>query len=182
MVRAVRYPRLMTSFDLRRARLHPGEQYSASLPVRLEPLAYGGQRYAPAEAEPDAELTVTRTPKGHVLELVFTTRLEGPCVRCLEAAAVAVPVRAREYHEQSADSEELKSPYLVDGRVDLSAWARDAVALALPDKILCREQCAGLCGGCGADLNTELCRCGPPEPDDRWAKLAELRERLDAQT
>jgi uncharacterized protein len=172
----------MTTFDLRRARLRPGEQYRASVPVRLETLAYGGERYAPAPSEPDAELTVTRTPQGHVLELAFTTRLEGPCMRCLEAAGVAVPVRAREYHEQAAESEELRSPYLVEDRVDLSAWARDAVALALPDKILCREECAGLCGGCGADLNTEACRCGPPERDDRWAKLAELRQRLDAQT
>jgi uncharacterized protein len=171
----------MTTFDLRRARLRPGDQYRATLPVRVETLSYGGQLYAPVPTEPAAELTVTRTPQGHVLELVLAARLEGPCMRCLAHAAIDVPVRAREYHERAGESEELLSPYLDDERLDLSAWARDAIALALPGKILCREDCAGLCAGCGTDLNAGPCLCAPPEPDDRWAKLADLRERLDAQ-
>jgi DUF177 domain-containing protein len=109
---------------------------------------------------------------------VLAVGIAGPCMRCLTPAEFDVPVRAREYHEQAGESEELRSPYLEDGRLDLSSWARDAVALALPEKILCRVDCAGICAGCGADLNAETCRCGPPEPDDRWAKLADLKERL----
>jgi uncharacterized protein len=171
----------MTSFDLRRARLRPGEQYRAALRVELDPLAYGGERYAPAPEAPEGELTITRTPQGHVLELRLAVRLEGPCMRCLAPAAIDIPVRAREYHERAAESDEVLSPYVRDERVDVSSWARDAIALALPEKVLCREDCAGICAGCGADLNVEQCRCGPPEPDDRWAKLADLRERLDAQ-
>ena len=37
--------------------------------------------------------------------------------------------------------------------LDVSQWAHDAVALALPDKILCRPDCAGLCPVCGRNLN-----------------------------
>jgi uncharacterized protein len=173
-----RYLAEMTSFDLRRVKLRPGEQYRSAMPIRLEPLELGGQRYAPAPAEPEAALTLTRTPQGYVLELAFAACLDGPCVRCLEPASIDVPIHAREYHEGKADSEELRTPYLVDDRLDLSSWARDAVALALPDKILCSRECAGLCAGCGANLNSDACRCGPPEPDARWGKLAELRERL----
>jgi uncharacterized protein len=168
----------MTSFDLRRVRLQPGEQFRTDLPIQLESLELGGQRYAPLPAEPDASLTLTRTAQGHVLELAFDARLDGPCVRCLEPASIDVPIRAREYHEKKAESEELQTPYLVDDRLDLSSWARDAVALALPDKILCAPDCAGLCAGCGANLNREPCACAPPEPDTRWGKLEELRERL----
>jgi len=85
----------------------------------------------------------------------------------------------REYEATSPrGSEELATPYLEDDRLDLSAWARDAVALALPVQIVCREDCAGLCATCGADLNLGACACPPPEPGDRWAKLAELRDRL----
>jgi uncharacterized protein len=171
----------MTSFDLRRARLRPGEQYRATIPVELDPLAYGGERYAPAAEAPESELTITRTPQAHVLELRLAVCLEGPCMRCLAPAALDIPVRAREYHERAGESDEVRSAYVQDERVELSAWARDAIALALPEKILCREDCAGICAGCGTDLNLEQCRCGPPEPDDRWAKLADLRERLDAE-
>ena len=83
-------------------------------------------------------------------------------------------VKAREYQASSGDSEELQTPYVAEGRLDLSSWARDAIALELPEKILCREDCAGLCAGCGADLNREACTCGPPEPDPRFSKLKEL--------
>jgi uncharacterized protein len=65
---------------------------------------------------------------------------------------------------------------VVDGVLDLSAWARDALALTLPTQILCRPECAGLCAVCGANLN----EAGPDHvheqsPDPRWAKLAELK-------
>ena len=58
----------------------------------------------------------------------------------------------------------------------LRAWARDGLALAVPDQITCRPDCAGLCPECGADLN----EAGPEHhheraPDPRWAKLRELK-------
>ncbi len=63
-----------------------------------------------------------------------------------------------------------------DETLDLAGWARDAFALAMPAKILCREDCAGLCPVCAADLN----EAGPEHhheaaPDPRWAKLRELK-------
>ena len=164
----------MTDFSLRNVKLRPGERYETRLPVELDELALGGQSYRPVPPSPDASLVVSRLATGTLFELALDVSIEGPCVRCLEAAAVAVRVRAREYQAVSADDEELRTPYLVDGRLDLSAWARDAVVLELPEKILCREDCAGLCAGCGADLNREACTCGPPEPDPRFAKLKEL--------
>jgi len=75
-----------------------------------------------------------------------------------------------------AIDEELRSPYVIgDETVDLSAWARDAIALALPDKILCRTDCAGLCPVCGKDLNAEPHAHEAPVPDSRWAALEALR-------
>jgi uncharacterized protein len=50
--------------------------------------------------------------------------------------------------------------------------------LALPDQILCRSDCAGLCAVCGRDLNVEPHEHADGEPDPRWAALAELKERL----
>ena len=76
------------------------------------------------------------------------------------------------------DAEELSTQYVVDDRLELSSWARDATALALPDKILCRPDCAGLCPVCGRDLNREPHAHEEKEPDPRWAALAELREKL----
>jgi len=169
----------VTTFNLRTVRLQSGEQFHDVKEVELEPLALGGQRYAPIPATPEAALTLTRTSSGLVLELELDVRLVGPCVRCLADAGLSVSVRAREYQATSpGDSDELTTPYVVDDNLDLSAWGRDAVALSLPDKILCREDCAGLCPICGRDLNAEPHEHEESEPDSRWAKLAELKDRL----
>jgi uncharacterized protein len=89
-----------------------------------------------------------------------------------------LPISAREYHATNPDSDELRTPYLEDDRLDLSAWARDAVALALPLQILCRPDCAGLCPVCGKDLNADPHTHDEEKSDSRWAALAELRDRL----
>ena len=92
------------------------------------------------------------TGGGWALRLRFSARLEGSCMRCLEPAAPAVEVDAREV-EQAGAGEELDSPYVDGDALDLRAWTRDALALARPAKLLCRPDCAGLCPVCGENLN-----------------------------
>lgn len=169
----------MTSFDLRRVKLRSGEQHRDTHEVALEPLEFGGQRYLPVPERPLADLTVTRAATGTVFELRFDGRLHGPCQRCLGDAVVERSISAREYQAASPGADdELRSPYVVDDRLELSAWARDTLALALPEQILCRPDCAGLCAACGKDLNVEPHEHADEEPDSRWAPLAELRDRL----
>ncbi|HVD65348.1 MAG TPA: DUF177 domain-containing protein [Gaiellaceae bacterium] len=169
----------MTVFNIRTVRLQSGEQFRDVKEVELEPLELGGQRYVPIPEAPEAALTLTRLSSGLMLELEFDVRLVGPCVRCLSDAGLDVSINDRQYQASSPDGDdELTTPYLVDDRLDLSAWARDAVALALPDKILCRADCAGLCPVCGRDLNREPHEHEDQGGDDRWAKLAELKDRL----
>ncbi len=60
----------------------------------------------------------------------------------------------------------------------MSAWARDAVALGLPEKILCRPDCAGLCGECGKNLNDEPHVHEQEHRDPRWAALEALRDQV----
>jgi uncharacterized protein len=114
------------------------------------------------------------TGGGYSLRLRFATRVAGPCMRCLEPAAPAFEIDAREVH-QPGGGEELDSPYVgEDGILDLRGWAHDALALALPVQLLCRPDCAGLCPVCGADLNADPGHAHEREPDPRWAKLREL--------
>jgi uncharacterized protein len=169
----------VTTFNLRTVRLQPGEQFRDVKEVELEPLELGGQRYVPIPEKPEAALTLTRMSSGLLMELEFAVRLVGPCMRCLADAAVPLEVKGREYQATSpGESDELTTPYVDQDKLDLSAWARDVVALALPDKILCREDCAGLCALCGRDLATDPHQHEEAESDPRWAKLAELKDRL----
>jgi uncharacterized protein len=168
-------------FDLAAMRLSPGEGRRLRLDVPIEPLVLGSETYT---AEPTdrssagvpVELDVSRMAGvGYALRLRFDATLTGPCMRCLQGAAPVVEVEAWEV-DRPGGGEELSSPYVREEMLDLAAWTRDAFALAVPVKVLCKEDCAGLCPVCAADLNV----AGPEhrhetEPDPRWAKLRELK-------
>ena len=169
----------MTSFNLRALKLRSGEQYQDEVEVQLTPLEFGGQRYLPVPDKVPAEFRVTQISNGTVFELEFVGRLHGPCMRCLADAVVERRIRGREYQASSRDAdEELRSPYVRDDQLDLSAWARDALALDLPEQILHDPDCAGLCPVCGKDLNVEPHEHEQESGDPRWAALEQLRERL----
>jgi uncharacterized protein len=162
-------------FDLSRLLLSSGEGRRLELDVPVDGFDFGGQRYAVPDQNVQAILDVSHTTNGYSLRLRFDSALEGPCMRCLEGAGHEVSVDAREI-DQPGGGEELNSPYLEQEELDVKAWARDALALALPTQIVCREDCLGLCAVCGENLN----QAGPDhaherEPDPRWAALRELK-------
>ncbi len=169
----------VTTLDLRTLRIRSGEQWRDTREIELDPFDLGGRRYSPVPDRPEGEIAITRTSSGQLFELDVDVKLVGPCVRCLTDTELDVHVDGREYQATNpGESDELRTPYLDDDRLDLSAWTRDAVALELPEKILCREDCAGLCPVCGRDLNREPHEHVETESDPRWAALAELRDRL----
>ena len=170
----------MKSLNLRSIRLRSGEEYRDEIDLELTPLEYGGQRYLPVPDSVPAQLVVSRASTGTVFQLRTVARLHGPCYRCLADAVVELPVNAREYQATNPEgSDELRNPYLVDNVLALDAWARDVIALALPEQILCRPDCKGLCPVCGKDLNVEPHEHEESEPDPRWAALAQLRDKLE---
>jgi DUF177 domain-containing protein len=163
--------------DLERLALSSGQARSLDLEVGLDPIELGGQTYAPAGGGTEARLDVSRTSSGYALRLRFDGELSGPCVRCLESAANAVEVDAREVDHPAANDEELRSPYVSDGVLHIDRWANDALVLAFPSRPLCRDDCAGLCPVCGESLND-----ADPEAhrhrsggDPRMAKLRDLK-------
>ena len=164
------------TFDLGGLRLSAGEGRRLELHLGIEPFVLGGERYVVQPALIPSQLDVSRTTgEGYALRLRFQATLSGPCMRCLEEAGPVFAVDAREIW-QPRETDELSSPYVDGGVLDLEAWARDALALTLPATVLCRPDCAGLCPVCGVDLNTaDRAHGHEREPDPRWAKLSELR-------
>lgn len=164
------------TFDLGGLRLTSGEARRLELTVAIDPFGLGGERYTVKPPLVPVRIDVSRTTgEGYALRMRFQAALEGPCMRCLEPAESIFAIDAREV-DQAGGGEELGTPYVEDGILDVSGWARDALALALPTKILCRADCAGLCSICGANLNqagADHKHEAPPDP--RWAKLSELR-------
>ena len=172
-----------TTLDLRALEVAPGS--AVDLRVVLPPveLELGGERYRVEPARPEAEVRVARSLSGLHLRLRARADLVGPCVRCLAEARVPLAVDTEEFaaagRAPDADfDDDLDSAYVADERLDLETWARDALAEAVPAGVLCREGCAGLCPTCGADLNAGPCGCAADAPDERWAPLREVAERM----
>jgi uncharacterized protein len=164
------------SVDLGRLQLTSGEGRRLDVDVALGGFKFGDEHYVAQPERVEALLEVSRmTGAGLALRLRFSASLVGPCVRCLASAAPSFDVDVREIN-QPGGGEELQSPYLDELDVlDLTAWARDSYVLALPQQLLCRPACAGLCPECGADLNADPAHAHEREPDPRWAALRELR-------
>ncbi|HKT84110.1 MAG TPA: DUF177 domain-containing protein [Solirubrobacterales bacterium] len=163
--------------DLARLSLSHGEGRRLELPVRLDPLELGGQSYAVVPETVTARVDVSRPSNGYAFRLRFPLRIEGPCMRCLEGAALEAEVDAREVFQENTDDEELTSPYVSDDELELGRWAHDAAVLAVPAQFLCRPDCAGLCPVCGESLNdADPADHEHEKPTDpRWAKLKELK-------
>jgi DUF177 domain-containing protein len=164
------------TFELAPLGLRSGEGRRLDLHVGIDAFHYGGELYAVTPALIPVRLDVSRTTgSGWALRLRFTAGLEGPCMRCLEPAHPEFEVEGREV-SQPGGGEELSSPYMSeDDELALGQWARDSLALTLPAQLTCREECAGLCGHCGANLNEDPGHAHEAAPDPRWAKLGELK-------
>jgi uncharacterized protein len=164
------------SLDLDRLSLSPGQGTRLEVGVDPGELELGGTAYDFGGGPVSARIDVSRTATGYALRLRFAGELRGPCVRCLEPAGLAIEVDAREVDQPASADEELLSPYVSEGVLDLTSWAHDALALTLPQQIVCRPGCEGLCPVCGESLNDapEGAHEHPAAPDPRLAKLREL--------
>ena len=117
---------------------------------------------------------------GHV-----DTRVQVECDRCLQP--VELPVNtdfALDYisgaaYESSPAAELTEAEMslsVFDGEaIDIDEIVKEQVLLAVPSRMLCREDCKGICPECGIDRNTGECSCVTNETDPRWAALKNLK-------
>jgi uncharacterized protein len=164
------------TFDLGPLHLRAGEARHLELDVALDPFELSNETYEVQPSPLPVRVDVSRMTGGGVaLRLQLRARLHGPCMRCLEPAQPAYSVDVREI-DQPGEGPELDSPYVEGDVLDVRAWTRDSLALALPAQVLCRRDCLGLCPECGVDLNNAGSgHAHEKQPDARWAALAELK-------
>ena len=164
------------TLDLDSLHLPAGGGARLDLEAPLPAVELAGQSYRIRGGVVEARVDVSRTLSGFAFRMRFDAPLEGPCMRCLAAATPVVSVDAREV-DQPGEAEELHSPYLEHGQLDVARWARDALVLALPPRLLCREDCKGLCPVCGESLSDAdpAAHIHEQAGDSRWAKLSELK-------
>ncbi len=162
--------------DLDALALRSGEAERLAMDLDPAPPQLGGELLEFAATPIATRVDVSRPTSGYALRLRAEVVLIGTCARCLGPARLELAIDAREVDQGAVDDPELRSPYVGEGLLDPVAWLHDAVVLAMPERLLCRPDCAGLCEICGASLNDVEpgTHAHEREPDPRFAKLREL--------
>ena len=88
-----------------------------------------------------------------------------------------IPGRLASGREIGLDEEKMNENYYMDPVISLAAVLKEQIILNLPQKMLCSDDCAGLCTQCGADLNQSICDCNIETKDPRWDILLELKNK-----
>jgi uncharacterized protein len=115
----------------------------------------------------------------------LSVRLELGCARCLEPIAYPVE-RSFEllYRPEGSDAgqeeisvsgAESEIGYYSGNGLVLEDTLREQVLLSVPLRLLCRDDCKGLCSQCGKNLNVGSCSCAP-QADPRWHVLEGWKE------
>ena len=167
-------------------------------PFLAEVLADAVQEGFQAQAAAALRASFVRTSGGVLLEGSVDLPLAAPCKRCSTEVALTVPVRfvlnlvpAESKKERASDGQGKDEPETESsgsfelGQVDLDTYhgktidldpiVREQVLLALPMHAACREDCRGLCGMCGQNLNEAACGCESRRVDPRLAVLKDIK-------
>lgn len=126
---------------------------------------------------------ITNTAGYMRMTLTLSVEFNAPCSRCLKDTSdsfsltlekTVVPADVT----QDMDEDTIDDYAVIeDGFLDMDEQLLDLLYMEFPSKILCSEDCKGLCAGCGANLNVEQCRC-QPEVDPRLAPLQAILDDL----
>ena len=134
----------------------------------------------PVLAKEPVELTITNTGD-KVLELAGTGKITVgiPCDRCLETVAVDIPFQIQRKLDMKLTEEERindldESSYLTGMDLDVDQLVYLEVLMGWPLKVLCREDCKGICSQCGKNLNDGPCGCVDEPKDPRMAAISDI--------
>ncbi len=131
----------------------------------------------------NGNITLARTNHGILVKGAMIANVTGICCRCLSPINCTMDFGLEEEFLPSVGipsdltlpGEADDSTIIDDNHVlDLSEVMRHYTLLAMPAKLLCRPDCAGLCPSCGHNLNQGLCHCSASAHDQRWPKLVRL--------
>ena len=144
--------------------LRGGQRRVCTYPIDMAPVVMGGERYEVVLAE-GVTVSVERIAGGYLIGVELAAKVFGPCVRCLEETGLDVHAEEQEFVPTAAGgwAESDASPFVEGLVVDISGLCREALVLAMPERVLCVADCKGLCPLCGAELNRGECGCAPLE-------------------
>ena len=156
-----------------------GKHIQLQLDLDLDKISFQMGDYPILEKTP-VELEITNTGN-KVLELkgIGSVTVGIPCDRCLEQVAVKIPYEIEQKLDmKKSDTERVQdldeNDYLTGMDLDVDRLVYLEVLMSWPLKVLCREDCKGICSRCGKNLNKGSCGCAEEPKDPRMAAISDI--------
>lgn len=155
-----------------------GKSQSFQVEAGFTTIPYSGNEYTVNEKEP-FNLTVQNTGRKKIQVTGSTTlSLWIPCDRCLNDVSVEFPIEIDVVIDRNAeddDEKEWNESVLLEGSMlEVDMLVYDEIATHFPMKVLCKEDCKGICPVCGCNLNETSCDCDQTVPDPRMSAIRDI--------
>ena len=153
-----------------------GKEETLVIPIEMESFRNGRNKYVISKKE---DLHVKLVNKGNKqVNLTGSTSLSVliPCGRCLEPVEISFDIEFEYEIDMKQTDEERKEnldemSWLKGLEIDAEKLAYNEILLNWPIRVLCKEDCQGICSHCGVNLNKQTCDCDTSELDPRMAAI-----------
>ena len=149
------------------------------VPLEMSEVIWKRKKYPIVSKQP-VELRLTHEGDRKIaITAKVSLVLEMPCDRCLDSVKVPMDLDFERNVDANASSEEriaqLDEQSYIDGyHLDVDGMVLDEMMTDIPDKVLCREDCKGICSQCGKNLNGGPCGCAEEPKDPRMAAISDI--------
>ena len=131
-----------------------------------------------------ASLKLVKQDVNVYIQARMSVVMETECARCLKPVRRTLKATSENQYEPLPDltgkpQEEIGIRYYSDEYIDLSEDLRENLLLEVPARVLCSDDCKGLCPHCGQDLNTGKCNCSLESEEVKTGKFAEFARSLE---
>ena len=157
----------------------PGKIFHMEAPNELESFSLKGVQYEFTYKDP-VQITIINLGEKRVsIEAITKLALNIPCSRCLEDVAIDFDIHvSKEVDFRNTDEERVKEldeiNYISGYNLDVDLLFYDEILIDFPLKVLCKENCKGICNVCGTNLNYGTCDCESTGTDPRMSVIRDI--------
>ena len=163
--------------DFRELLSGSGNEISYPANIDMTSLDDGVNRYPVIRKEPFV-IQAYKTGKDKVqIQCEGSVTLSIPCDRCLEPVEINIDFNVDdviEFNKTESDEEQEEKDYIDGYNLDVDRLIFGELLVSIPGKILCREDCRGLCPVCGSNLNVAECGCDRDVLDPRMSVFKDI--------
>ncbi len=153
----------------------PSYKEEWNLPLELTAVDFMGNQY-PISNQPDVKILAENIGKNQLhFQIKTKIHLTMTCDRCLDEVPWECEVEIeKDYDKSDYDDEWNQEGFIQKNELDLERLIVSELLPKIPMKVLCKDDCKGICPVCGANQNKVKCGCDQSVPDPRMSAIQDI--------